>query len=253
MGTIKRRLLSILILAGTLTGATAQTGGLPGLGGGNLSSIITRLFGDVKGFSCDALMKVKDDTGATPTELPMVFSVAGGDFRADLDLTKVKNDKMHAGMADQLKQLGMADVRMIVRPTQKKTILVYPGLKSYVDLPLSKEQIEASDKLPKIETVELAKESAEGHACVKNKLTVTDPAGKKQEVTVWNASDLKGFPVRMQFQDGDSNVTLSYSNVKMEQPAATAFQAPGGFTKYENMQALMQGAMQKMLGGTGKK
>jgi len=35
-------------------------------------------------------------------------------------------------------------------------------------------------------------------SCVKNKVIVTDDKGDKHESTVWNATDLKNFPVKIE-------------------------------------------------------
>ena len=50
----------------------------------------------------------------------------------------------------------------------------------------------------KVETTEIGKETLDGHPCVKNKYVVTDNEGVKHESTVWNATDLKNFPVKIQ-------------------------------------------------------
>ena len=93
---------------------------------------------------------------------------------------------------------------------------------------------------PVMESTELGKETVDGHPCVKNKVVVTDKEGKKLESTVWNASDLKNFPVKMEHNDAQSGtVTLTYKDIKLEKPEVSSFDPPANFTKAANMMEMM--------------
>ncbi len=92
----------------------------------------------------------------------------------------------------------------------------------------------------------------DGHPCLKNKVVITDSKGNKHEGFTWNATDLKGFPIKMEFGDKDALVTMTYKNIKMDRPEAKEFDPPAGYTKHADIQQLMQAAMQKMMGGSGK-
>ena len=70
------------------------------------------------------------------------------------------------------------------------------------------------------ESTELAKETVDGHPCVKNKVTVTSDKGVKLESTVWNATDLKDFPIRMQYLEEGRTATLTFSDVKLAKQQA---------------------------------
>jgi hypothetical protein len=102
----------------------------------------------------------------------------------------------------------------------------------------------------KIEITELGKETLEGHPCVKHKVVVTDTNGKQHESTVWNATDLKKFPVRIETGEGNAKARMNLTNVKFDKPDAKLFDPPANFTRYENVQTMMQQAvMKRMLGG----
>lgn len=60
---------------------------------------------------------------------------------------------------------------------------------------------------------------------------------------------MKDFPVQMQIQETKIVTTILYTEPKFEKPEAKLFDAPAGYTKHANMQALMQAAMLKMIGG----
>ena len=48
--------------------------------------------------------------------------------------------------------------------------------------------------------------------------------------------------------DGDT-VTTTFRDVKFAKPDAALFVLPADFTRYANMQEMMMGAMQRMMGG----
>ena len=148
-----------------------------------------------------------------------------------------------------MKQMGMDKVSVIVRPDKKVSYLIYPGLKSYVDMPMAKDDAAALAQEPTIEKSDLGKESVEGHPTVKKKVVMTFADGKKQESTVWEATDLKNFPVRMQITENGQNVVTTYSDVQFTKLDAKQFEAPTGFERYDNPQKMM---MEKMMGNAPK-
>jgi len=105
----------------------------------------------------------------------------------------------------------------------------------------------------RLESTPLGKETMDGHACVKNKSVVTDAQGHKKEYTVWNATDLNNFPVKIQSTDtlGESQTT-SYRNIKLAKPDANLFELPTGYRKYTDLGAMMQDIMMKQMSGFGR-
>ena len=77
---------------------------------------------------------------------------------------------------------------------------------------------------------------------------LTDPDGKQTEATVWNATDLNRFPIRIETSDKKNQVRMSFSNLKFDRPDAKLFEPPANFTKHENIQGLIGEAMKRMLG-----
>jgi hypothetical protein len=70
---------------------------------------------------------------------------------------------------------------------------------------------------------------------------------------VWQATDLKNFPIRMQMTQRDNSVIVKFKDPKLEAPPAAQFEVPAGYKKYASIQTMMQEAMMKMLGGGGLK
>jgi hypothetical protein len=137
---------------------------------------------------------------------------------------------------------------MISRPDKNVTYLVYPGLKSYVEMAVDESET-TSPKDIKMETKELGKETVDGQPAVKNRVVLTEKSGKRHTVTVWNSTKLKNFPVKIEHSESGQAVTLRFSDVKFAKPEAGDFEAPAGFKRYDDMMALMQEIIMKQMGG----
>jgi hypothetical protein len=164
-------------------------------------------------------------------------------------MSEVQGSQMPPGAADQLKSMGMDTVISISRPDRKAGYLVYPGLTSYTEVATQDSTNTMNPDDFKMATVELGKETVDGHDCVKNKATITDKDGNAHEYTVWNATDLKKFPVKITTTEAGSTVTMMFKNVVLTKPEAGVFDAPTGYTKYADAQTMMQTEMMKKMGG----
>src|SRR3954469_12669125 len=244
----RARYLSVLVCISTIfcLSARAQFGSPGGQAG--LNAAMTKLFGDTKSFTSQAEVKMLDKSGAETMTMPMAFSMLDGKIRADIDMARVKSKDMPAEAAASLKQMGMDKMVSIVRPDKKLTIIIYPTVKSYAEVPMSKEDAADLDKKYTVQSTKIANEIIDGHACQKNKVIVTGENGQKHEAIVWNASDLKQFPVQMQMNQPEANVVMRYNNVQLVRPNGAQFEAPVGFTKYNSVEKLMQDRMMKALG-----
>lgn len=254
------RLLLPAVLILLTTAAIAQFGPRGSAGGGGrgfggpptprLDGHLAKLFGSNPNFSANVAMQA--NAQGEDTELEGLISFAEGKSRFDIDMGKVKNKRMRADAAEQLKAMGMDRMVMISRPDKKTAYIVYPGLEAYVEMSQDQENgAQAKGGESKVDVTELGKETIDGHPCVKNKAVITDESGAKHEAIVWNATDLKNFPVQIQHGEEGQKGTLHFSNIKFEKPAADAFEPPKGVTRYESFPAMMQGAMMKRMGGPG--
>jgi hypothetical protein len=107
---------------------------------------------------------------------------------------------------------------------------------------MSKDEIAASEKTYTITKEKLGRETFEGHPCEKNKVTLTDDKGVKHLATVWNATDLKDFPVQIRITEQDSTLLMKFRDVKLAKPDPSRFNAPSGLAKYKSDEALMEAA-----------
>jgi hypothetical protein len=68
---------------------------------------------------------------------------------------------------------------------------------------------------------------------------VTRSDGSVAAYKLWEADDLRHFPIRIQSDSGGKPMTLNFSDVRFDSPAEPLFNPPDGFVKYNNPVALM--------------
>jgi hypothetical protein len=244
--------LTSLLLATALGGFTCLAQMSPGAGATpGMDAAMIKLFGKNNAFSAKAELNLQMTTQKEPMTMEMNINVLEGKTRSEMDMTTMKGGPMPPNAAAMMKQMGMDKMVAISRPDKKMTYVVYPGLQSYAEVAMSEKEAAAASKEFKMETASLGKETVDGHPCVKNKVTMTDDKGEKRDALVWNASDLKDFPVQMQMTEEGNTILMKFKDVKLEKPEAKMFEAPADLTKYTNLQTMVQGAMMKKMGGLG--
>ena len=236
-----KRLFLTLTFGFYAVSALAQ-GNAPSSG---INAAMLKMFGDIKAFTAKAEARMLDANQKEISTMPMTMAMRDNKLRAEMDLSQVKGGAMPAEAAAMLKQAGMDRMVTVVRPDKKATLITYPGMQAYAEVPISDDEIAEG----KIESIELGNEPIDGHSCKKTKLVSTDAKGNKQEALVWQAADLKNFPLQMQMAQKGNTLIVKYQAPKLETPEAALFDIPAGYTKYPSIQALMQAAMMKMLGG----
>lgn len=215
---------------------------------GSFNPHVRKLLGEITAFTCRLEQRILDKSQKETMSSSMNFALLDGKARMEIDMTTIKTDKSPADMAAMVKQMGMDQIISISLPEKKSVLQIYPNLKSFVEMPLPPESNDVPGKEPKIQKTELGKETIDGHPCVKNKVVITEESGRKFEALVWNATDMKNFPVQMQFADKGNTSIFTYKDVKLERPSASLFEAPSDFTRHQNLQAMI---MQKMMQNQG--
>lgn len=194
-------------------------------------------------FTASAKVLVVGKKASDNQTMVMRFAVSGRKMRNELDMTKV--GKIAAGDLEGIKQMGMDQLVILALPEKPATYMVFPNLQSYCDMPTSKK----GNAEGKLEKTELGADTVDKHACKKSKLTFTDKDGKTAEATVWEATDLKNFPIQFQTVENEQTTTTTFSDIKMDKPDASLFDVPGSYKKYGNMQDMVMANMQRMLQG----
>ena len=243
----KLQLLLTAALSLTLISSFAQPGG--GMGSPKADIFaggLKKILGDNKAFSAKMEMEATGPTGA-PMKVPGKIAYNDGKSRMEMDMTK---GGLPEEMLAQVKAMGMDNMVIISRPDKKVAYMIYPGLKAYAEMPLPETETADDSSKYKVETKELGKETVEGQACVKNKITVSDDKDKKTEFTIWQATDLKKFPVKIVSTEGGQASTMIFKEVKLAKPDEAQFDVPKDYKKYASFMALMMEQM-KGMGGPG--
>lgn len=208
-----------------------------------------KLFGDHKAFSADLEFQLREGGKGDPLTMPGRIAFADGKTRFEMDLTRAKGDQIPPQAMSQLKQMGMDKMITISIPKKSLSYLIYPGLQSYVEMPVDDPDASKTADDFEMTVTEIGKEEIGDHKCIKNKVVVTDKDGEKHESTVWNATDLKKFPVKIETTEEEHNIVLLFSGVKLSAPDAGQFTPESSYTKYDNIMGMMQEIMMKRMGG----
>lgn len=217
-----------------------------------MSATIIKLFGENRAFTAKAEVQLLDGSQKEVAMMPMDFSLLDKNIRVEMDLTQAKNREMPPGALESLKQMGMARVISIVNPSKKLAYVLYPDQKVLLSFSLKNEETNAPTS-SKLEKKALGNETVDGHACVKNKVTLTDDTGKPVDVILWNASDLKDFPVQIQTKEGDNTSMMKFRQVQLTKPDPALFEPPADYTRFDSQQEMMQAILKKAAPAPDKK
>ena len=64
---------------------------------------------------------------------------------------------------------------------------------------------------------------------MKNNVVVKGSTGPVLEAVVWNATDLKDFPLQIQMNQKDNKVIMRFSQVRLVKPDAKQFDLPPNY------------------------
>lgn len=231
-------LASVLVGFACLT-VRAQPGGPPSP---SFDSAMAKLFGENSSFS--ATMEFHLAQAGQGEDMTMTGKMAHveGKARFEMDLSAMQGGHVPPQAAARMKQMGMGKMVMITRRDKDLNYMVYPDLKAYTIMPLHETNTPVS--MYKSEASKLGEETIDGHACIKSKVVVTGPDGVTHESIVWNATDLKQFPVKIQISNNGRDMVMLFREVKLDKPDDAQFEPPTDFTKYDNMMSLMMSRMQ---------
>lgn len=195
----------------------------------DLNAAFFRLFGSGAAFTAQADTRVLDSSQKEWVRMPMVLTALDNKVRLEVNMAQVKSTALPENAIANLKQMGMDRVISIIRPDKKATLVLYPGAQGYVNMPLAAAEVAAWEKGLKLEKTLLGKETLDGHACVKNRVIVKNNQGPVLEANVWNAADLKDFPLQVEMKEKGNTVRMRFSQVRLAKPDARLFEVPAGY------------------------
>jgi outer membrane lipoprotein-sorting protein len=253
MKTRAKNLFTLVLSLGVVS-AYAQMGGMGGppprgTMGPQISSSMAKLFGNNSAFSATMENQIRLGSGEKPMTMVGKIAFDSGKSRFEMNMSGASGSQMPPQAPGQMKDLGMETIVTISRPDKKMAYIVYPGLQAYAETPIQDPDAAKADSDFKMETTELGKETIDGHPCVKSKVVITNDKGEKHESTVWKATDLKDFPVKMEITERGQPMTISFKDVNLSKPDALQFDPPSDFKMYSSREELMQQEIMKRMGG----
>jgi uncharacterized protein DUF4412 len=234
-------IVSIALPAFLMSGVETSLAQMPGLGGsGGMNNAMVALFGSNTAFSARAEIRVVDRNQRQSEDMPFAYALSDGKMRMDIDLAQFKSTDVPVQFLSTMKQYGMDQTTVIARPDKKLTWSIYPHAKSYVEIPMTKEEVAAQSAHYQFDKSTLGRDTVDGHDCQKVKVTLTDPKGDRTEATVWTAADLRSFPIQIEMPvDAQKTMIITFRDVKLGAPDDGLFEAPGSLTKYDSGEALL--------------
>jgi hypothetical protein len=240
--------LSLFAFAFLIQAVIPASAQLPSSGSPGVNAALPKLFGETKAFTAKCNLRAFDKDQNETVTANVDFALLDSKMRIDVDMTQLKSKDIPPDASAALKQMGMDKFISISRPDKLVTYVVIPGVQSFINKPMSKEEADAALKEPKVEKTAVGKETIDGHPCVKTKLEFTGAQGNKEEAFTWNATDMKDFPVQIQTKDKDSTVILRFKQIQLSKPDGKRFEPPSGFSEYASEAQMMQGIATKLLG-----
>jgi hypothetical protein len=200
------------------------------------NAILFRLFGNHDNFSVDAQFQRLDSTPNPAINQFFSVVVAGGRMRIDFDLSTITGTMINPTNKAQLKASGWSRVTKVLRQDKNRAYVVYPDLRAYADVPLPV-LMNATNNGIVLKKTPQARETIDSHPCVKNRIVIGD-GKRQQEFTVWEATDLKDFPIQIKLVEDGQNVLIRYRSIRFVKVDATYFDPPAGFSRFESVDAL---------------
>jgi len=80
-------------------------------------------------------------------------------------------------------------------------------------------------------------DTVDGHPCKVENVTVTPQNGQPSKMKLWEAQDLKGFPIKIEMQSSRGPMTIEYKDISFSEPEASLFAHPDNCRQMPTMPA----------------
>lgn len=221
--------LCLTAAAALLSGAPA-TAQIPTAGSATgINAAFAKLFEKATAFTARADTQVFDATQTEKVRMPIDWAALDGKVRLEINLEQMTSKDMTASTLASLKQAGMTRIVSVFRPDKQATYVIYPAVQGYLIIPQAKGEAEAAQKGFKLEKTPLGNDTIDGHACVKNKVTVTGDKGAVLQAVTWNAADLKDFPMQIEMKEKQDTVRIHFTQIRFARADSKQFELPTNY------------------------
>ena len=239
--TVNWALLATLVASFSVLG---QGAGIPG-GELGYNAAMAKLFADVPYFSADVETTLTNLTDKTRLSIPMRMHKRQDQLRIEVDFVKLKGTGLAMQGLAAMQNIGMARMTSLIDPKQKGMTVLFPDLKAYSKVSMSEADLPEDGF--KVSKKAAGKETVNGQACMRQKVTLTSTDGQKVEATTWEATALGNFPIRMLFQQKEGSMNMAFRDVVLQAPADDLFKVPTDHKSFDSMSSLMQEAMTRAI------
>jgi hypothetical protein len=236
-------LLAAAILGFTLATAHAQPG--PGNPSGqarpgpDFSGYLSQLFAGNPAYTANLEFHSYGATTGNAVTVQGKLAYLNGKTRFEMDMSDAGDANLPRQDASSLKQMGMDTMISISCPDRQANYYVYPGMRAYVRRTIPAPEATATAAPYKVEVTQVGDENLQGQNCVKNKIVATGPDGIPHESTVWSATDMNKFPIKIETSQYGATVVMIFKDLKFDKPDAAQFDPPVGYKMYDNFMSLM--------------
>lgn len=214
----------------------------------NLDTALARLFADLKAVAAagDFELSVTNAGKVSVSTLPLTLHFMEGRARTELDLSSVPVRIDSTGPFTAFRAAGISRIVTLTMSSVgvRLTHQVFPEAKAYLTQDLPDDEIPA---LIRMEKKPLGKDPANG--LDKYLAVLTYNSGEKREARLWQNAGTTPQPVQIQFDIGDSLITIRIRTVQnladsrtreSAQQNAALFQIPSDYTKHFDVGHLLQ-------------
>lgn len=193
----------------------------------------------------------------------VVWAAPPENFTATMVTQGMEMPMARMGTKSRVENPGMKGVVTISLGDVKKTIMMNTTSKTYHEQPMQgqEEMPNMYDSDVVFEKKKVGNETIDGHPCVKYDAVYyrKSKPNEKNKVTIWEAQDLKNFPVQMEitvpanskYPGSGGKMLIKYKNVKLGAATASMFEVPSGYKQVGSMQEVMgfggMGNMEEMM------
>lgn len=155
------------------------------------------------------------------------------------------------GNKSRVENAGMPGVVTISLGDAKKTIMMNINTKTYTEQAAQEQEQMPNMYDPDVvfEKKKIGTETIDGHPCVKYDAVYyrKSKPNEKHKVTLWEAQDLKEFPIQMEIAvptgpkgtGSGGKMLIKYKNVKLGAATPSMFEVPSGYKKVNSPQEVM--------------
>ncbi len=234
---MKKSFLTIVALCLCGFRAFAQMGGQAGPAA-SFDNGMEKLFGANPVFSATMQTKMDGPNGPMTVKTKMFFDHENS--RTEMNMADAQGSSLPPDAVSQMQAIGMDKVVSISLADKKNIYVVYPNIHSYVGMEIPGSGSDTNEF--KTQITKIGDGTVDGHPCIENKAVVWS-GDQTNDFTVWNATDLKNFPVQITMSQQGVSVTISFQNVSFDKLDPSLFRPPANYTRYGTIQDLMQSAM----------